>query len=101
MLYRERTAFLLKVIMSTRQFESVNEVNSEDSRSICKRLFRRTSNHRFVIKVLLLIIHASGRKAVYSQLLFLPSIKGSSKQIQRFIDFCGSFDTIMNRYFHY
>ena len=98
MLHRERIAFLLKAIMNIRQFESVNEADSEDSRSICKRSFRRILNHRFVTKTLLLIIHASDRKIVYSQLLFLSSIKDFSRQIQRFIDFCDSFDTIMNRY---
>ena len=79
MLHREQIAFSLKATMSTRQSESVNEADSEDSRSICKQPLRRTSNHRFITKTLLLIIYASGRKAVYSQLLFLSSIKGSSK----------------------
>ena len=100
MLYRERTAFLSKAIMSIRQFESVNEADLKDLRSICKRSFRRILNHRSVTKALLLIIHASGRRAVYSQLLFLSSIKDFSRQIQRFINFCGSFDTMMNQYFH-
>ena len=75
MLHRERTAFSSKAIMSIQQFESVNEIDSKDSRSICKRSFRRTSNHRSVTETLLLIIHASDCKAVYSQLLFLSSIK--------------------------
>ena len=79
MLHRERTALSSKAIMNIQQFESVNEVDSEDSRSICKRSFRRTSNHRSVTKTLLLIIHASDRKTVYSQLLFLSSIKDFSK----------------------
>ena len=100
MFYRERTALSLKAIMNTRQSEPVNEVDSEDSRSICKRSSRCTSNHRSVIKTLLLIIHASDRKAVYLQLLFLSSIKDFSKQIQRSINSCGSPDTTMNRYFY-
>ena len=100
MLHQGRVAFSSKAIMSTRQSESVDETDSKDSRSICKRSLRRTLNHRSVTKTLLLIIHASNRKAVYSQLLFLPSIKDFSKQIQRFIDFCGSLDTTMNRYLY-
>ena len=100
MLHRELTAFSSKAIMNIRQSESVNEADSESSRSICKRSLRRTSNHRSVIKTLLLIIHASDRKVVYSQLLFLPSIKDFSKQIQRLINSCGSFDTTMNRYLY-
>ena len=79
MLHRERTAFLSKAIMNTRQFESVNETDLENLRSICKRSFRRTSNHRSVTKALLLIIHASDRKTVYSQLLFLSLIKDFSR----------------------
>ena len=100
MLHRERTVFSSKAIMSTRQSESVSEIDSKDSRSICKRSFRRTSNHRSVTETLLLIIHASDRKTVYSQLLFLSLIKDFSRQIQRFINFCDSLDTTMNRYLH-
>ena len=100
MLHREQAALSSKATMSTRQFEFVNETDSEDSRSICKRSSRRILNHRSVTKTLLLIIHASDRKAIYSQLLFLSSIKDFSRQIQRFINFCGSPDTTMNRYFY-
>ena len=100
MFHRERVVLSLKAIMNTRQFESVNEVDSEDSRSICKRSFRCTSNHQSVTKTLLLIIHASDHKAIYSQLLFLSSIKDFLKQIQRFIDSCDNLDTTMNRYLH-
>ena len=66
MLYRERTALSSKAIMNIRQSESINEADLENSRSICKRSSRRTSNHRSVTKTLLLIIHASDRKAIYS-----------------------------------
>ena len=64
MFHRERMIFSSKTIMNTRQSESVNEVDLENSWSICKRLFRRISNQQSVTKVLLLIIRALNHKTV-------------------------------------